>query len=161
MTAKQIDQTPRAAARHRELRQGMGPTGATGCPPAGAARRPPPGVLDLSIHRRGAVLELGLSGELDLATAPRLAEAMAWLRSSNGAATTIVIDTSDVDFIAAAGYHALQAALLRPDGLWDPRVVLVVGPVLTRFEAAISAISAPAARGRAPGAGRLVSPRCR
>jgi hypothetical protein len=32
---------------------------------------------------------------------------------------------------------------VRPDGLWDPHVVVIVGPVLTRFEAAISGISAP------------------
>jgi hypothetical protein len=122
---------------------GIQPQAATGRFPARAARPRPPGVLDLSIDRRGAVVELGLSGELDMATAPRLAQAMAWLRSSSGAATTIVIDTRDVDFIAAAGYHALQAALVRPDGLWDPHVVVIVGPVLTRFEAAISGISAP------------------
>jgi ABC-type transporter Mla MlaB component len=115
------------------------PEGTTGHSPAAATRRRLPGTLDLSIHRRGAVVELALFGELDMATAPHLAQAMAWLRACSGAATTIVIDTSGVDFIAAAGYHALQAALVRPDGLWDPHVALVVGPVLTRFEAAISA----------------------
>jgi len=133
---------------------GIQPKGATGRSPAGAARRRSPGMLDLSIHRRGVVIELSISGELDMATAPRLTRAMSWLRSSSGAATTIVIDTSDVDFIAAAGYHSLQAALVRPDGLWDPRIVLIVGPVLTRFEAAISPTSAPGGRGSAEAAGR-------
>jgi hypothetical protein len=121
-----------------------------------APRRPPPGALGLSIHRRGAVIELSLSGELDMATAPRLGEAMAWLRSSSGPAATIVIDTSDVDFVAAAGYRALQAALVRPDGLWDPRVALVVGPALARLEAAIAAASAPLPRA---GQERLVGER--
>ena len=44
---------------------------------ATAATRRPPGTLDLSISRRGAVRELGLSGDLDMATAPRLGEAIA------------------------------------------------------------------------------------
>jgi hypothetical protein len=113
---------------------------------AAATRRPPPGTLDLSIRRRGGVIELGLAGDLDMATAPRLGEAMAWLRFSRGHASTIVIDTSDVDFIAAAGYRALQAALVGPDGLWDPRVVLIVGPAVARLEAALSARSTPRAR---------------
>jgi hypothetical protein len=126
----------------------------TGLSRAAAPGRPPPGALGLSIHRRGAMIDLGLSGDLDMATAAYICQAMAWLRSSSGPATTIVIDTSDVDFIAAAGYHALQAALVRADGLRDPRVVLIVGPALLRLEAAISATSAPGARRRARGAGR-------
>jgi anti-anti-sigma factor len=113
-------------------------------------------MLALSIQRGGAVIELGLSGDLDMATAPRLREAMAWLRFSSEPATTIVIDTTDVDFIAAAGYRALQAALVGPNGLWDPRVVLIVGPAVARLEAAISAARPPArgapdARHPAPG----------
>jgi hypothetical protein len=112
----------------------------------------PPGTLDLSVRRRGALIELGLAGDLDMATAPRLGEAMAWLRFSRGPAPTILVDTTDLDFIAAAGYHALQAVLVRPDGLWDPRVVLVIGPALARFEAAISASSTPGGR---------LNPKCR
>jgi hypothetical protein len=129
-----------------QRRDDAGPARAAAVP-----QRAPPGTLQLSIHRRGAVIELGLSGELDMATAPRLGEAMAWLRISSGPATTIVIDTSDVDFIAAAGYRAVQAALVGPDGLWDRRVALIVGPALARLEAAISAASAPSARRRASG----------
>ena len=108
--------------------------------------RPPPGTLVVSVERRGAVVALELSGELDMATAPRVGEAMAWLRAGTRPRTTIVIDTTGVDFIAAAGYRALQAALVRPDGLWDPRVLLVVGPAVARLEAAISASSTPSAR---------------
>jgi hypothetical protein len=65
-----------------------------------------------------------------------------------------VIDTSDVAFIAAAGDRAVQAALVGPDGLWDPRVALIVGPAPARLEAAISAASAPSAPRRARVAGR-------
>jgi hypothetical protein len=93
-----------------------------------------------------------------MATAPRLGEAMAWLRLSSAPATTIVIDTSGVEFIAAAGYRALLAVLVRPDGLWDPRVALIVGPAVARLEAAIAAASAPSARRRTRAAGRCRSP---
>jgi hypothetical protein len=118
---------------------------------AAAAPRPPPGMLALSIQRRGAVIELGLFGELDQATAPRLGEAMARLRSHAGRATTIVIDTSDLDRIADAGYRALQAALIGPNGLWDPRVALIVGPAVARVEAAISAAGPPVSGPRRAG----------
>lgn len=117
---------------------------------AAPATRPLPGMLTLSIARRGGVLELGLSGELDMATAPRLGEAMAWLHLSGGPATTVVIDTSDVDFVSAAGYRALQAALVGPHGVWDPRVSLIVGPAVARLEAAISAARRPAPGPRRP-----------
>jgi hypothetical protein len=126
---------------------------------AAATRLPPPGTLDVSIRRRGDVIELGLAGDLDMATAPRLGEALALARdmataprpgeataghcSGRSHAATIVIDTSDVDFMAAAGYRALQAALVGPDGLWDPRVACIVGPAVARLEAAISAASSP------------------
>jgi anti-anti-sigma factor len=103
--------------------------------------RPPPGTLVVSVERRGDVVGLDLAGELDMATAPRVGEAMAWLRASTGPGTTIVIDTTGVDFIAAAGYRAVRAALVGPHGLWDARVVLVVGPAVARLEAAISAAS--------------------
>jgi hypothetical protein len=60
-----------------------------------------------------------------------------------------VIDTSGLDFIAAAGYRALRAALVGPDGLWDARVILIVGPAVARLEAAVSAaVSAAALRRR-------------
>ena len=101
-----------------------------------------PGTLGVSICRRNGVVELSLSGDLDLATAPRLGRAVAWLRSRGDPTVTIVINTTDVDFVAAAGYHALRAVLVRPDGLRDPRVVLVVGPALTRLERAIAAAEA-------------------
>jgi hypothetical protein len=107
-------------------------------------------LLGLSIERRNSVIDLGLSGDLDMATAPRLGEPMAWLRLRRGRGTTIVIDTSDVDFVAAAGYRALQATLVGPNGLWDPRVALIVGPAVARLEAAISA---SALRRPAPGKG--------
>jgi hypothetical protein len=151
-----LDDAPSAVGRvHRHT-----DAGAHAGPDRAPAGRPPPGTLDLSVHRRGAVTELGLAGELDVTTAPRLAEAMTWLRFNGGRARTIVIDTTDLDFISVAGYRALEAVQLRPDGVWDPRVVLVVGPVLSRLEAAISAASTAGAR-RNDAARRGGSPRTR
>jgi hypothetical protein len=49
---------------------------------------------------------------------------MAWLRLSSSPATTIVINTSGVHFIAVAGYRALLSAPVGPDGLWDPSRLL-------------------------------------
>ena len=39
------------------------------------------GVLDMSIRRRGDVVELALAGDLDLATVHLLREAMTWLQT--------------------------------------------------------------------------------
>ena len=125
--------TPTASERGAGIAQSR----ATG----GYPGRSPPGTLDLSIQRHGTIIELGLAGDLDLATASRIGEAMAWLRSSSDPGTTIVIDTTRVEFIAAAGYRALEAARVGPSGLWDPHVALIVGPAVARLEAAISAAS--------------------
>jgi hypothetical protein len=144
MPSPLTDDTSTVSGVHREGDSGLARA-------AAAVGRPRPGMLALSIQRGGAVIELGLAGDLDMATAPRLTEAMAWLRFSSGPTTTIVIDTTDVNFIAAGGYRALQAALVGPNGLWDPRVALIVGPAVARLEAAISAARHPA---RAPDARR-------
>jgi hypothetical protein len=53
------------------------PETTTGHSPVAATGRRSPGTLDLWIHRRGAIVELSLFGELDMATAPRLTQAMA------------------------------------------------------------------------------------
>jgi hypothetical protein len=110
-----------------------------------AAPRPGPGTLDVTIRRRGSVVELGLGGVLDVTTSSRLDEAMALARDmanaprprgaqgrghGRGQAATIVIDTSDVVLLDAAGYRALQAAQVAPNGLWDPGVVCILGPAV-------------------------------
>jgi hypothetical protein len=110
---------------------------------------PSAGTVGVSIRRHGTVIELGLSGELDVVTAPRLQEAIASLRCCGGPPATIVIDTSRVARVTEDGYHALQAVLVRPDGLWDPRIALIVGSALARREAAMVAGSAPRASRRA------------
>jgi anti-anti-sigma regulatory factor len=111
------------------------------------------GTLDLSIRRGDRVVELGLSGDLDLATASRLREAIAWLRFSRERDQTIVIDTRHLDFVAVAGYRALRAALVAPDGSPDPSVVCIDGPVVARLESAITA-SRTSGTSRTPRASR-------
>jgi hypothetical protein len=124
-----------------------------GAAPASAASRPPWAALDVSIQRRGNVVELSLTGHLDVATALRLGEAMTLARDmatprcpseptgsrrrGRGHEATIVIDTSDLDRVDAAGYQALQAALLGPNGLWDPGVAWIVGPAVATLEASV------------------------
>jgi hypothetical protein len=111
---------------------------------------PIPGVLDVSIRRRGNVVELSLSGALDIASAPRLGEAMALAHDMAGTrrsvrpvragdrrrghGATIVIDTGDIALVDSVGYQALQAELVGPNGLWDPGVVWIVGPAVATFE---------------------------
>jgi anti-anti-sigma regulatory factor len=99
------------------------------------------------IRRRGDVVELALAGDLDLATAYLLRDAMTWLRFAQEPGQTIVIDTRSLAFVAVAGYRALRAALLRPGGVPDPGVVCIVGPVVARFE---SALRTALADGRPP-----------
>jgi hypothetical protein len=122
-------------------------------PDSTAAASGPPGALDVSIRRRGNVVELSLSGALDVAGASRLGEAMALARDMastrgsvrslgtrgrhRGHTATIVIDTSDIHVVDSAGYEALRATLVAPNGLWDPGVSLVVGPAVATFEASI------------------------
>ena len=122
----------------------------TARPSAEGAPGPVPGVLDVSIRRRGNVVELSLCGALDWASAPRLGEAMALARDMagtrpatrpvgppgrrRGRGATIVIDTGDIALVDSAGYQALQTELVGEDGLWDPGVAWIVGPAVAMFE---------------------------
>jgi hypothetical protein len=118
-----------------------------------------PGVLDVSIRRRGNVIELRLAGALDAASAPRFGEAMALARVMASAplaadravacdrrrrrAATIVIDTSDIVDVDASGYLALQDALVGPNGLWDRGVAWIVGPAVAMFEVSTQSRARP------------------
>lgn len=129
----------------RDATTPIGPLSGAGAP------GPTPGVLDVSIRRRGTVVELSLCGALDWASAQRLGEVMALARDMAGRRrstppvrpggrrrrrrATIVIDTGDIALVDAAGYQALQAELVGPNGLWDPGVAWIVGPAVAAFEA--------------------------
>jgi hypothetical protein len=142
---------------------GVGPRAANAdADPEAVASEPPPGVLDVSIRRRGKVIELRLAGTLDTASAQRLGEAMALARdiatkeSANSRAAagddrlsrraTIVIDTRDIDDVGTSGYQARQEALEGPNGLWDRGVAWIVGPAVATFEASLCAAPTPNAR---------------
>lgn len=127
-------------------RAGPGPNRPDGAPPGGSDRADPDGVrlppsdgLVLDLRQRDRLVELQLAGDLDLATAPRLAAAMAWLRRRYR--RTIVVDTRRLDFVDLAGYRALRASLQDPDGTRDPRIVYVVGEALGRLLHHLTAIT--------------------
>lgn len=108
--------------------------------PAPSAKGPPVhDGLELDLRQRDRLVELQLTGDLDLATAPRFTAAMAWLRRRYR--RTIVIDTRRLRFVDLAGYRALRASLDGPDGRRDPRVVYVVGDVLARLLQHLAAIT--------------------
>jgi hypothetical protein len=148
----------RTGARDRRLVGGNSTDGAAWhdakshpCPVVADVSAALPGVLDVSIRRRGNVIELRLAGALDAAGAPRFGEAMALARVMASTphavhraaardcrrrrAATMVIDTSDVVDVDASGYQALQDALVGPDGLWDRGVAWIVGAAVAMFEA--------------------------
>jgi hypothetical protein len=128
----------------RQANTHTGPIAAAGAP------GPVPGVLDVSIRRRGNIVELSLSGALDTASAPRLGEAMALARDMAGTrrsvtpvgargrrwgrGAAIVIDTGDIGIVDSTGYQALQAELVGPNGLWDPDVAWIVGHAVATYE---------------------------
>lgn len=62
-------------------------------------------LLDLVPTRAGARLELAVSGELDLYTAPRLEEAVV-VETSTGA-TEVVLELSGVTFVDSSGLSAI------------------------------------------------------
>jgi anti-anti-sigma factor len=110
----------------------------------------PAGVLDLSIRRWGAVVELALAGDLDSATTDRLGEAVTWLRHSTGDAEIVVLDTTAVAFVSAAGYRALNAALAAWNDRPGTRVVSIEGAAVARIEAAVARAIAARAGPSAP-----------
>lgn len=104
----------------------------------------PDGVtLSLRSRPRRHAVELRLAGDLDLANAPRLLAAMAWLRRRHR--HVIVIDTRDLSFVDVAGYRAFEASLNDPTGARDPRVVYVAGAVLAHLQGLLTSITGRAA----------------
>lgn len=104
----------------------------TGTPCPDVVVGPQPGGLRLCLsHREGAV-DLELSGDLDLATAPRFASAMAWIRRRFR--QMIVVDTRGLDFVDLSGYRAFHRSFRQADGERDPRIVYLTGRALHRFQ---------------------------
>ena len=77
-------------------------------------------------------------GDLDLAAAPLLTDAVASYRVRHPG-RHVVIDTSELHFIDVSGLRALHRVMSRPDGTADPSVVHVAGPAVRRLTAAMGA----------------------
>ena len=101
--------------------------------------------IDTSVSGAGLHIEIRcdsgpvrLRGDLDLAAAPLLTDAVASYRLRHPG-RRVVIDTSELHFIDVSGLRALQRAMSRPDGTPDPTVAHVAGPVVRRLTSAIGA----------------------
>ncbi len=88
-----------------------------------------PAVCGISEEWTGRTVVISVSGTLDMMTSPRLAEAIAGAFLKNPAA--MIIDLSDVDFLASAGMGVLVAASDRADGKLRFAVV-ADGPATSR-----------------------------
>lgn len=67
------------------------------------------GELGIAVERQDGVTRLDVAGELDLATAPALGEAVAGLLAA-GEPLTLVLDLSEVSFLDSSGLGALLQA---------------------------------------------------
>ncbi|MBK1783550.1 STAS domain-containing protein [Prauserella cavernicola] len=65
-------------------------------------------VVSVRTERRGDVLVLAVAGEIDMATAPRLDDAIAG--ATRARPRVLVVDLSEVVFLSAAGMSALMRA---------------------------------------------------
>lgn len=83
------------------------------------------GQLRIRSERRGAVHEVALTGELDLATAKAVEHELAAVEATD--ADRIILDLSGLDFIAGTGLHVILGADARcsADGT---RLTLLHGP---------------------------------
>lgn len=88
--------------------------------------------LRMCLHPRDGAVDLELTGDLDLASAPRFAAAMAWLRRRFR--QLIVVDTRGLDFVDLSGYRAFHHSIRADDGERDPRVVYLTGKALNRLQ---------------------------
>src|SRR5947209_5889436 len=87
--------------------------------------------FDLEERHAGGCVWLKLSGELDVATAPRLADRLHQLREEN---RTVVVDLSGVEFMDSSGLHALFDAVADARrGSWTLEVRDDVSPQVRRL----------------------------
>lgn len=89
------------------------------------------GTLDVLVERNGDAMFIRCSGELDLATSPRLEEAV-----GQAGASRLVIDCSKITFIDSSGVRLLLRATLKLDRggvAWE----ITPGPALLRVAAVL------------------------
>jgi anti-anti-sigma factor len=92
--------------------------------------------LELHTDGLGPALRLHVEGELDAFSAPRLVDAMAWLRRRHDGG--IVLDLHDVSFVDMAGYRAIRRVCCDGDGHPDPRIARVIGPAVAKLELVVA-----------------------
>lgn len=70
--------------------------------------KPAHNTLDIAVRRHGDVVVVAVAGEIDMRTAPQLGDA---LREAVGQTpATLIVDLSEVGFLASAGLGVLAAA---------------------------------------------------
>ena len=108
-------------------------------PPTFDILHEPPDLPDdfaMDLDDRSQVVRLHVAGELDSYTAPRLVDAVKWLRRRH--AGGLVLDLHDVTFVDTVGYRAIHHASCDEDGRPDPRVVRVIGPAVAKLELVVA-----------------------
>ncbi|MET9267681.1 STAS domain-containing protein [Amycolatopsis sp. NPDC004079] len=81
----------------------------------------PPGSLSIDRADRAPAAVLALSGDLDLGTAPKLTAAVA--ETVTGRPPVLVLDLTEVDFLASAGLTVLLAACREAPAGTEVRIV--------------------------------------
>ncbi|HTQ16008.1 STAS domain-containing protein [Mycobacterium sp.] len=88
-----------------------------------------PAAFEVGKHQAGQAVVLTVSGEVDMLTAPHLAEAIRGALA--GGPETLIVDLSKVDFLASAGMTVLVAA--QADVVPPTRFAVVAeGPATSR-----------------------------
>lgn len=105
-------------------------------PPLHPSTRPLGDGFELQAEGGGPSVRLRIEGELDAFTAPRLVEAVGWLRRRHDGG--IVLDLHDVTFVDMAGYRAIHRVCCDGAGHPDPRVVRVIGPAVAKLELVVA-----------------------
>ncbi len=108
----------------------MGPSGpfTTLAPAASTAGSP---AIDLEVSKLGTASKLSVTGEIDVATAPRLGEALEWLRVMR--CRRVVLDLRGVSFCDCAGLSVFIDADLAMTRAGGHLVICGASPGLRRL----------------------------
>lgn len=88
-------------------------------------------VFTVTVSSAGADKVVHVSGDLDLSTAPRLAEALRWF--SHADTGELFVDTAELTFCDCAGLSELLAAAQRRQAQGGRLVLTNVAPILQRL----------------------------
>ena len=70
-------------------------------------------LFDLQVHQHEGWVVLAVVGEIDLATAPRVRQAVIDVLATAGSSPSVVLDLGSVDFIDSSGLGVVLGALKR------------------------------------------------